>query len=407
MTSTRVTFENSDGLTLAAYLELPVDRRPVGYALFAHCFTCGKDLKAAVRISRALAQRGFGVLRFDFTGIGESAGDFADEGFSGNVDDLICAAEFMGRQYSAPKVLIGHSLGGAAVLKAAGDIPSAVAVATIAAPSEPSHVKRLLEHENRDDGDSRPYAVSLAGRTFNLSKKYLDDLDSHSMTQSIHNLRRALLVLHSPLDRIVGIDNAEAIFRAALHPKSFVSLDRADHLLSAESDAEYAAAVIAAWASKYLDVRKADKDSHPEAPNRVVVHTGASGYRSDVLANGHALIADEPESVGGSNAGPSPYEYLLAALGSCTGMTIRMYADRKQWPVDGVTVRLKHDKIHAEDCETCETREGRVDWIEREIELEGPLDDEQRQRLLEIADRCPVHRTLHSEIVVDTQLKES
>ena len=406
MTSKRITFENSDGLTLAAHLELPVDGRPVGYAVFAHCFTCGKDLKAAARISRSMAQHGFGVLRFDFTGIGESEGDFAQAGFSTNVSDLVAAANYLGRRHQAPKVLIGHSLGGSAVLKAAAEIPSAVAVVTIGAPAEPSHVKRLLKDPSKAAEASDTFTASLAGRAFTVGQEFLDDLDAHSMEHAIHELRRALLILHSPLDRIVGIGNAETIFRGAMHPKSFVSLDQADHLLSSEGDAEYAAVVIAAWASKYLDVQKPDVESRPDAEKQVVVHTGASGYRSDVLANGHALVADEPESVGGTNAGPSPYEYLLAALGSCTGMTIRMYADRKQWPVEGVTVRLSHGKIHAEDCENCETREGRVDHIDREIELEGPLDASQRQRLLEIADRCPVHRTLQSEIVVDTHLRE-
>lgn len=404
MTSQRLSFDNGRGQTLAARLELPVDGRPVAYALFAHCFTCGKDVKAAVRISRALAQRGFGVLRFDFTGIGESEGEFAESGFSSNVNDLIAASEFLGRDYEAPKILLGHSLGGAAVLKAAGDIPSAVAVATVAAPSDPDYVRRLLDRETDGNGEG-PYTVSLEGRTFQIGREFLESLEGAAMSEAIHDLRRALLILHSPLDRVIGIDNAEAIFRAAMHPKSFVSLDRADHLLSSEQDAEYAAGLIAAWASKYLEIQKQEADSRPEAQKQVVVHTGASGYRSEMVANGHALVADEPESVGGTNSGPSPYEYLLAALGSCTGMTIRMYADRKQWPVEGITVRLRHQKVHAEDCADCETREGRVDRIEREIELEGPLDADQRQRLVEIADRCPVHRTLHSEIVVDTHLK--
>jgi uncharacterized OsmC-like protein/pimeloyl-ACP methyl ester carboxylesterase len=397
-------FPGAQGAALAARLELPAGM-PRAFALFAHCFTCGKNLKAAHSISRALAAAGIAVLRFDFTGLGESAGDFADTTFASNVDDLVAAAEFLATAYQPPSLLIGHSLGGAAVLQAAARLPEVRAVATLGAPSEPSHVLRLVEHA-RPEIEARGCAmVSLAGRSFPISRAFLADLEATSMEATIHELRRPLLVLHAPRDTVVGIDNAARIFQAALHPKSFLSLDDADHLLSRAEDAVYAAELITAWAGRYLPAPQ------PEAalPSQdgVVVAIGASGYTSTVRAGRHLLLADEPLSAGGADAGPGPYDYLLAALGACTAMTLRMYADRKGWPLEGATVRLRHGRVHAADCADCVTKEGRIDQIERELELTGPLDPEQRARLVEIADRCPVHRTLHGEIHVRTTLSNS
>ena len=403
MQSQRLTFSNAAGDRLSARLDTPLDAPPMAYALFAHCFTCSKDLKAVGNISRALTQAGIAVLRFDFTGLGESEGDFADTNFSSNVADLVAAADFLGEQSQAPQILIGHSLGGAAVLQAAADIASARAVVTIGAPSEPTHVNRLLGDDKKVIETQGVAEVRLAGRRFTIKKQFLDDLARTQMQDRIRKLRKALLILHAPFDKIVGIDNARQIFDAALHPKSFVSLDGADHLLSDQEDSLYAGSLIAAWARKYIDT-----SAPPAAPpdEWVSVQTGQTPYRTDIVASGHHLVADEPASVGGGDLGPNPYDYLVAALGTCTSITLRMYADRQGWPLEAIHIRLKHEKIHARDCEACETESGKIDWIEREIELQGPLTSEQRTRLRDIADKCPVHRTLHSEIVVNTELKE-
>lgn len=404
MPTERVTFPGSQGAALAARLERP-DGPARGYALFAHCFACGKDQFAATRIARALTDHGIAVLRFDVTGLGDSEGDFADTSFTTNIDDLLAAAAYLRAEHAAPTLLVGHSLGGAAALAAAGRIPEVKAVATIAAPADPAHVRHLF-------ADAAPaaagagIAVEIAGRRFRIGPRFLDDLAEHAQADRIAGLRRALLILHAPLDPVVGIDNATAIFRAAKHPKSFVSLDRADHLLSDRADAAYAASVIAGWASRYLDDPDSQGDPVP-APAEgavVVAETGRGRFQQAVAIGRHRLWADEPPGVGGGDTGPAPYDFLLAGLGACTSMTIRMYADHKSWPLESVAVTLRHDKIHAEDCADCETRSGKVDRIEREIVLRGALSDEQRQRLMEIADRCPVHRTLHGEITIPTRL---
>ncbi len=398
-------FKNKEGQTLSARLDLPVDGKPVAYALFAHCFTCSKKIKAVAHISRALTRKGIAVLRFDFTGLGESEGNFADTNFSSNVDDLIVAADFLKSNYEAPKILIGHSFGGAAVLQATTRISSSKAVVTLAAPADPQHVTHALGSttasiQNRGQAD-----VNLAGRTFTLKKQFLDDLKFVNMKETLKNLNRALLVLHSPLDETVGIENAAQIFQAARHPKSFISLDKADHLLTNSEDSLYAGSVIAAWALKYVDASQKDEPKSDRAVNQVIARIGKSGYATDIIAQGHHLVADEPISMGGTHLGPAPYGYLMAGLGACTAITLRMYSDRKEWPLDGVTVKLNHQKIYAADCETCETKEGKLDQIEREIELTGDLDNQQKQRLMQIADRCPVHRTLKSEVVIKTELK--
>jgi uncharacterized OsmC-like protein/alpha/beta superfamily hydrolase len=399
-------FKNKDGQTLSARLDLPVDGKPLAYALFAHCFTCSKNIKAVAHISRALTREGLAVLRFDFTGLGESEGNFADTNFSSNVDDLIVAADFLQSNYQAPEILIGHSFGGAAVLQAAGRIPSSTAVVTIGAPSDPQHVTRALGSATANIQNRGQADVTLAGRTFTLKKQFLDDLDFVNMAETLKNLNRALLVLHSPIDETVGIENAAQIFQAARHPKSFISLDKADHLLTNSEDSRYAGSVIAAWAGKYVNASHKDESKTDSAENQVITRIGKSGFVTDIMAEGHRLVADEPVSMGGSGSGPAPYGYLMAGLGACTAMTLRMYSDRKEWPLDSVTVKLGHQKIDAADCETCQTKEGKLDQIEREIELTGALDDQQKQRLMQIADRCPVHRTLHSEIIVKSKLKE-
>jgi len=404
MKSVKVSFRNKNGDSLAASMELPIDGRPLGYALFAHCFTCSKDYKAVYNISRTLTLSGIAVLRFDFTGLGESEGDFTNTGFSSNVDDLVAAADFMQSEYRAPNILIGHSLGGAAVLVAARRINSTEAVVTIAAPSSPDHLLRHLQQNIDEIRSSGRAAVSIGGRNLTISREFLSDLESLDSQNTVRQLGIPLLILHSPQDKTVLFENAERIFNAANHPKSLLSLDGADHLLSRSDDSVYAGSIIAEWARRYL------KLSDPESLKsdlKVVARTGESGYTTDIRAGGHGLVSDEPESVGGDDLGPSPYDLLLSALGACTSMTLRMYADRKGWDVKAIKVHLQHGKIHAKDCEDCESDKGKIDRIERVIELEGALDDAQKQRLLKIADRCPVHLTLHSEISVRTRLLKS
>lgn len=406
MRSKTLTFPNRTGQLLAARLDLPVDGKPIAYALFAHCFTCTKNLRAVTNISRALTQEGFAVLRFDFTGLGESEGDFADTNFSSNVADLVAAANYLTETAAAPQLLIGHSLGGAAVLQAASQIPASEAVVTIGAPANPLHVKQTFQESVETIEMTGEATVQLAGRSFRIKKQFLDDLEATKMQSTIHNLKRALLVMHAPLDNTVGIDNAAEIFAAAKHPKSFVTLDQADHLLMEPADSRYAGAMIAAWVQKYITRTNEATPLPTQQEDRVVVRTEES-YTSQVLANGHGLLLDEPVALGGNNLGPTPYDYLLAGLGGCTGITLRMYADRKGWPLDAVEVHLRHAKIHAKDCAECESIEGKVDQLERDVKLEGALTEEQRARLLEIAEKCPVHRTLHNEIHVVTRLLDS
>lgn len=406
----RVQFPGADGQKLVGRIESPAGT-PHAYALFAHCFTCSKDLKAVGWLSRTLVERGIAVFRFDFTGLGESEGDFADTNFSSNLEDLAAAGDFLRQEYEAPRILIGHSLGGAAVLAAAGrEFPEAEAVATIGAPSDTQHLGDMLlsrAPEIEETGEAR---VRLAGREFTLRKQLLDDLSEQSMQDCIHGLGKALLVFHSPLDQVVAVEHARRIFEAAKHPKSFVSLDNADHLLTRQRDARYVGEVLAAWAGRYVEAEEPELDRRLESgeQGQVTVLGGGvgEGFLQQVFARHHKLLADEPETVpGGSDRGPSPYDLLLAALGTCTSMTLRMYAERKEWPLEGVRVDLGHSRIHAEDCAHCETEGGRIDRIERVIEVLGDLDDEQRGRLLEIADRCPVHRTLHGEIDVVNRLR--
>ena len=399
----RFQFTGEGGHQLAAALDLPA-REPLAYALFAHCFTCGKDVLAAKRIAVALAARGIAVLRFDFTGLGSSEGDFANSTFSSNVADLVHAADHLRETRKSPAILIGHSLGGAAILAAAGQIPDAKAVVTIAAPSDPAHVTGLFADKIGDIRKHGAVEVQLAGRSFNIKREFLDDIAEHGLMAHVAKLHKALLVMHSPTDNTVGIDNATRIFVAAKHPKSFVSLAGADHLLSGRRDSAYVADVIAAWAERYVDAATPSQAAElGEAPRQVVVReTRASKFQQTVSIGPHHLLADEPVAAGGEDTGPGPYDYLLAGLGACTSMTMRLYADRKALPMERVTVTLKHSKIHAEDCAECETRAGMLDQIDRVISMEGTLDTEQRKKLMEIADKCPVHRTLTSEVHIVT-----
>jgi uncharacterized OsmC-like protein/fermentation-respiration switch protein FrsA (DUF1100 family) len=403
MPTERFQFTSSEGHQLAAALDLP-EREPLAYALFAHCFTCGKDVLAARRIATELAAKGIAVLRFDFTGLGSSEGDFANSTFSSNVADLVRAADHLRNTRKAPTLLIGHSLGGAAILAAAGQISEAKAVVTIAAPSDSSHVTGLFKDRIEDIRKQGKVEVQLAGRPFQIKREFLDDIAEHSLTAHVAKLHKALLIMHSPTDDTVGIDNATHIFVAAKHPKSFVSLVGADHLLSGKRDASYVADVIAAWAERYLDPVMSEPTADlGEAPRNVVVRETRNGkFQQTVSIGPHQMLADEPIAAGGEDTGPGPYDFVLAGLGACTSMTMRLYADRKSLPLERVTVTLKHSKIHAEDCADCETRAGMLDQIDRSIAMEGALDAEQRKKLMEIADKCPVHRTLTSEIHIVT-----
>ncbi|NNE10583.1 MAG: OsmC family protein [Gemmatimonadetes bacterium] len=409
MATERYEFTNRSGVSLAGRLEMP-ETPPRFFALFAHCFTCSKDIAAASRVSRALAARGIAVLRFDFTGIGNSDGDFENTSFQSNVEDLVDAAGALEKTHEAPRLLIGHSLGGAAVIVAARGIEQARAVVTIGAPSDTEHLKELFG-DSLDSIESEGCAyVDLAGRSFPISKSFVDDLANHTVTDEAKRLKKALLVLHSPIDQIVGIEHARRIFEATRHPKSFLSLDGADHLLNDRADSRFVADVVASWADRYAaDPAGESQDDQPApalAQGEVRVDELGPHYTQAITAGRHRILADEPLHVGGGDQGMTPYDLLLAALGTCTSMTLRLYADRKQWPLTGVSVSLQHGHVYANDCAECESSEGKVDRIERVLAVEGDLTEEQRARLLEIANKCPVHRTLLSETVIPTRMSE-
>ncbi len=403
MKSIDLTFPNQAGLQLAAKLDLPLGERPRAFAIFAHCFTCGKNLRGARNISQALTMEGFAVLRFDFSGLGESDGAFFDSNFSTNVQDIYAAAAYLAAEHEAPRLLVGHSLGGAAVLLAGGSIDSVQAIATVGAPAQPAHIKQLfatLEARIHAEGEAK---VEIAGRPFVLRRQFLEDLDTTDLGENIAKLKKALLILHSPQDQTVGDENAREIYQAARHPKSILSLDQADHMLMKKGDALYTGRMIGQWATRYLDL----SEGAPLTTDRqAAVRTGPVGYTTDIRTGQHTLLADEPAEVGGDDLGPSPYDLLLAGLGACTSTTLRMYADRKGWPLKEVRVHLEHYKDYPADQGQSEHGDTKLDHIDRVIEIEGDLDHTQRQRLLEIADRCPVHRTLHSEIRVQSSLRE-
>ncbi|WP_290702489.1 bifunctional alpha/beta hydrolase/OsmC family protein [Amphritea sp.] len=404
MKTERLEFTGHDGSLLAARLDLPVGK-PAAYALFAHCFTCSKDIQAAKRIAQRLASLGIAVLRFDFTGLGHSQGEFANTDFSSNMQDLLQAVSFLREHYSAPQLLIGHSLGGAAVLAMAGQVPETKAVVTIGAPADPKHVLHNFGDQIDEICTEGEADVSLAGRAFTIKRQFIDDISAVSLEQAVTGLRKALLVMHAPLDETVDLANAAQLFQMARHPKSFVTLDSADHLLSRFEDADYAAEVISTWAQRYIDVQVLPKQmSAPEGVTRVSEADSAS-FTQDISAAGHHLIADEPAGYGGNYLGPTPYQLVAAGLGACTSMTIRMYARQKKIPLEHVQVDVSHTKVHAQDCASCEQENGKIDQFLRHITLTGNLTPEQQQRLLEIADRCPVHRTLEGEIDIKTTLE--
>lgn len=393
----------SNGVTLRGMLESP-DQNVSNYALFAHCFTCGKDIAAASRIARTLTEKGIAVLRFDFTGLGNSDGDFSNTNYSSNVEDLKAAADFLKLNYRAPSLLIGHSLGGAAVLSVAHQLPEVKAIATIGAPHEAQHVVHNFAADADTINQEGQAEVTLGFRKFVIKKQFIDDVAQSE--SKIGSLKKALLVMHSPMDSTVNIAEAEKIYKDAKHPKSFVSLDNADHLVSNKGDADYIATTIAAWASRYIELPTEERVSKDVHKGHVYVEEKDHKFAQNVYSDSHHWLADEPTTVGGNNSGPDPYEHLLAALGTCTSMTIRMYANRKKWPLENIGINLYHERSYNKDCQQCDEAPQQIDYLNCEITLEGDLDNEQREKLLEIADKCPVHKTLHEHLVVNTKLGE-
>lgn len=414
MARQKTTFKNDQGIELAGLLETPADSAPIrSYALFAHCFTCGKDIAAASRIARALTKFGIAVFRFDFTGLGNSDGDFSNTNFSSNVDDLLAAYRMLEQDFQAPQLLIGHSLGGAAILSAADRMPLVKALATIGSPATADHVQHLFHCSMEELADKGKAEVSIGLRKFTIQKQLIDDLQQHTGTDHIANLRKPLMVFHSPIDTIVPVGEAAKIFMAAKHPKSFVSLDDADHLLVNARDAEFVAQTLASWADRYIDAEPAEAATAIPDTTAQMVKGLKSGevlvtekdqkFLRGLYTPDHQLLSDEPTSYGGSNLGSTPYDLLLMALGSCTSMTIRMYANHKKLGLEDINVRLNHERIHADDCADCDGLTGKIERITREIELKGDLTEAQRKRLIEIADRCPVHLSLENDLVVRTK----
>ena len=404
MNTIKIEFLNKESHTLVGRLEMPTDRHPHNFALFAHCFTCTKNLSAVRNISKSLVSNGFAVLRFDFTGLGESDGDFANTNFSGNVADLVAAADYLTENHKSPTLLIGHSLGGAAAIFAASEIESIRAVATVAAPSNPVHVKHLLKSGLEEINETGKAIINLGGRDFTIKKQFLEDLETKSLPQTAKELRKPLLIMHSPQDDTVAIKNAEEIYVSAHHPKSFVSLDGADHLLFSKKDSLYVGQVISGWAKRYLEI--SDKiDSNLKTDHQVVASLDAEdGFTTHMKVGSHTMLADEPEHFGGNDFGPSPYELVSAGLSACTVMTLQMYAKRKGWPLEHVVVHTSHSKQDLENDEGDKKNTGKIDTFYRKLEISGSLDEKQRARLLQIAEKCPVHKTLHSEVKVVTEL---
>jgi len=404
MRPTNLKIENSKGVQLHASIDLPANQKPEHFAIFAHCFRCSSNLNAVRYLSRALTQHGFGVVRFDFTGLGRSEGEFADSHFSANVDDLLDVHQYIKDNYKAPSVLVGHSLGGAAVLVAASRLEDIKAVATVGAPSTISHVKHLFSHGIEEVKEKGEAEVNIGGRPFKIDKDFVNAFDAIDLPQIVKTLRKPLLILHSPFDTIVGIENAKQLYEAALHPKSFISLDDADHLLQQEKDSIYVGQMIGTWVKHYFPVKE-DKTIDTKG-EQVAAHLNIvkDNYTTSIQTKTHSLIADEPKDVGGDNFGPSPYEYLNAALASCTTLTLKMYAERKSWDLHEVYVYLTNSRKHSTDLNVDVEKPKYLDHIDKKLKLVGNLTDEQIQRLKEISSRCPVHRTLENQVILKTTL---
>lgn len=402
MKKEKVSFKGEQNQEISAVIHFPADQKPNNFAIFAHCFTCNKNFNAVKNISLGLTKYGCAVLSFDFTGLGDSEGDFSDTNFSTNLSDLVKAAEFLKQNYTAPSLLIGHSLGGAAVLMAASQIESVNAVATVGAPSTPEHVLHLIKGGVEEIKNNGQAEVSIGGRPFMIKEQFIKDLQRNKELNNLEELRKAILILHSPQDDIVSINNAQEIYRQAHHPKSFVSLDGADHLLSKKEDSVYAGEIIATWSKKY---RTTTEENKPKTDSQTVAKIGnkEDNYTTQVVAEGHHLISDEPENIGGDNYGPSPYGLLTSALAACTAITLRMYANRKKWPVDEIEVHVDQEKRHDKDSKNCDSEEGKITFFDRKIAVKGDLDAKQIKRLMEIANNCPVHKTLEANIKITTE----
>lgn len=398
----RITFQNREGLNLSARLYLPLEEKPRYFAIFAHCFTCSKNFSAVSNISNKLSLLGLAVLSFDFTGLGNSEGDFEDTLFSSNVEDLLDAAAYLENNYEAPKLLVGHSLGGAAVIFAAGKLESVRAVVTIGSPAHPKHVKQHFQEDIEHIRQQGSAKVNIGGRSFRLKKEFIEDLERNDLPETLSKMRKSFLFMHSPQDTIVSISNAEQLYMAAYHPKSFISLDGADHLLNNKADSQYAAEVISTWSNHYLPSTETEYDIKG---HQVKVRLSGDKFTSEIKTPFHHLVADEPEEVGGENSGPTPYDLLMASLGACTVMTLKMYAARKKWKLKETVVYLDHEKVHKKDSEEFEDKSAKVSRFTRRLELVGDLSQDQKERLMEIANKCPVHRTLQEEIIIETSFK--
>ncbi|WP_088323970.1 bifunctional alpha/beta hydrolase/OsmC family protein [Polaribacter tangerinus] len=404
MNTLKLEIKNKKGLKLQAYLELPANRKPNNFAIFAHCFSCNSNFTAVKNITRSLAKHGFGVLRFDFTGLGKSEGEFAESHFSANVEDLLAVNEYLTKQYQAPTLLIGHSLGGAAVIVAASKLKNIKAVATIGAPATVNHVTHLFSHAIEEVAEKGEVEVRIGGRPFKINNDFVADFSKTDLPSITKKLRKPLLVMHAPFDKIVGIENAHEIYHNAIHPKSFISLDDADHLLSSSSDSLYVGNMIGAWVEKYFD-KQENKMLQTEG-EQLVAHLNIleDNFTTSIQTKKHSFIADEPGSVGGDDFGPSPYEYLNAGLAACTAMTLKLYAQRKKWDLQEVFVYISHSKKHSDDLNIEVESPKYLDLIDKKLSFIGNLDAKQKQRLKEIASRCPVHRTLQNDVIIETAI---
>jgi len=405
MKNTKLEIINKKGYKLQSYLELPANQKPSYYAIFAHCFSCSSSFSAVRNITRSLTNFGFGVVRFDFTGLGRSEGEFAESYFSANVDDLLAVNDFMKMNYDAPSLLIGHSLGGAAVIVAASKLDNIKAVATIGAPSTVGHVTHLFSHNISEIKEKGEVEVHIGGRPFKINEEFVNDFSKTDLPKTIKKLRKPILVMHAPTDTIVGIENAREIYNNAKHPKSFISLDNADHLLSNSRDSNYVGRMIGVWVERYFELQ--DNEMLSTDGEQLVAHLNLKedNFTTSIQTSKHNFIADEPESIGGDDFGPSPYDLLSAGLAACTVMTLKLYAERKKWDLQEVYAYVTYSKKHSDDLMIDAETPTHFDHISKRLRFVGNLDKKQKQRLKDIASKCPVHRTLQSQVIIDTEVE--